>query len=715
MGQDRSSTAIDRLCRYKPSHVGGPIHSCGGVDQRTDECFGGRFTGNGHDGVGADPGRDGGPAMTEPAQQAVAPNPERRGPNLLVAAALAMSAEATKIAPDLSNQVAVATQNGAWRILAGTGEPGSAEQVLNTARSRLRPGRERQALIAAGPRSWVVPLVADERVVGCVVLFAEHERPLLVPPVAALTPFADRAAGLLAKVRDRQREAVAERLTAAAMEIPRLIHVARSQREMLSALGTVLEEAIVDCHWAIVLRGPGEQSAKVVAAGGDDLDDERAITSAANRAMNADKLDVRAPGTGDIVAPGTADILAAPLHDGRARPIGALVVRAPGEGGVDEDICGRAIVAICDGVSVGLDLAQHQREARILQACDPDTGCLSGKAFRDATESLADASKLANKSAALLVVHLARNFAIPDGSDVAGQALREFLDDEAEADCLIAKLGSSRYTILAPDRSPREAVALAARVRWRLRTFSAMPVAGAVGIAMMPRNGVTYEALVAAASTVLDEALKSGGDNERIAPLKPPSAPVANVRIDGGRSIAMLNALASMVDQMHFAGTSHSAIVAARTRGLGYSLGISGNALEQLTLAGGLHDIGRALLAPELFSSIAPTKAERSLIQTHVVLGGRLVSNAGFAEAAECIASMHEWWDGSGEPHGRSGSAIPLGARILAVANAFETVVGGHGRGDSGLRAAVTAVIEQRGQAFDPDVVDCLLDSLRLG
>jgi two-component system cell cycle response regulator len=221
------------------------------------------------------------------------------------------------------------------------------------------------------------------------------------------------------------------------------------------------------------------------------------------------------------------------------------------------------------------------------------------------------------------------------------------------------------------------------------------------------------EALLAAASTVLDEALKAGGDKERIAPLRQIPAPAANVRIDGGRSIAMLNALASLVDQMYFDGTSHSTTVAARARDLGTLLGVSGDLLEHLTLAGGLHDIGRAVLAPELFVSITPTKAERSLIQTHVVLGARLVSNAGFTEAAESIAGMHEWWDGHGEPHGKAGSAIPLGARILAVANAFETVVSGHGRGDSGLRAAVAAVIERRGRAFDPDVVDCLLDSLR--
>jgi HD-GYP domain-containing protein (c-di-GMP phosphodiesterase class II) len=370
-------------------------------------------------------------------------------------------------------------------------------------------------------------------------------------------------------------------------------------------------------------------------------------------------------------------------------------------------------VAISDVLSVCVDLAAHVRESRILQHCNPDTGCVSSEAFRDATDVLADACKLENRSAAFLVVHTARNYAIPDGGDAAGQSLRAFLDDEADAGCVIAKLGVWRYTILAPDQSPRDAVALAARLRWRLRTFSATPVASSVGIAMMPRNGATYEALLAAASTVLDEALGSGGDNERIAPLRQRPAPAATVRIDGGRSIAMLNALASMVDQMYFAGTNHSAVVASRTREIGCLLGVSGDLLEHLTLAGALHDVGRAILAPELFMSITPTKAERSLIQTHVVLGARLVSNAGFGEAGDCIANMHERWEGGGEPHGKSGIGIPLGGRILAVANAFETVLGGHGRGDSGFRAAVTAVAEQRGGAFDPDIVDCLIGSLR--
>jgi HD-GYP domain-containing protein (c-di-GMP phosphodiesterase class II) len=67
---------------------------------------------------------------------------------------------------------------------------------------------------------------------------------------------------------------------------------------------------------------------------------------------------------------------------------------------------------------------------------------------------------------------------------------------------------------------------------------------------------------------------------------------------------------------------------------------------------------------------------------------------------------MHERVDGTGVPHGVSGDAIPIGARILAVANAFETILDGLGRGDVGVDAALDHLRAQRSRAFDARIVD---------
>ncbi|MEA2662201.1 MAG: hypothetical protein QOH08_1773, partial [Chloroflexota bacterium] len=601
---------------------------------------------------------------------------------------------------------------GAWRLLAGSGDPGLAARALNAVRSRLRPERDPEPVLAAGPGAWVLPFTTDGRLVGCGVLLADHDRVLPDAEADFLKQFADKAGVFLGKVRHRQRETLEDRLEDAVAALPRQLHHASRQPEMLTDLGAALERAIPSCTWAVVLRGIGQHSFQMAASGPGENVDERPFTAAALRSVQADDINLSAPRPGEIVPPGAVNTLAGPLRDARLRCVGALVVQVPGDCGLDEEHSARAIAVLSDIVSVALDLAGRLRESRILKRQDPETGCLMVEPFRDATDTLTDACAIGNRTAALILIQAARNPAVPNGDIATAEFLKRFADDETDADLSIARLGTWRYGILAPDRSPREAMSLAARLRWQLRTAGPTPISSTAGLAILPRDGATFDALMRAASAALAEAFRAGGDCERTAsPNQTPDVP--STRIDGGRSIAMLNALATMVDQIYFAGTPHSEAVSARTREIGLRLGAPEDLLEQVTLAGVLHDIGRALLAPELFVSASPTTAERRLIQTHVVLGARLVSNAGFPEAADCIAAMHERWDGSGAPHGAAGIRIPLGARILATANAFETVLGGHGRGDSGLRAAITAVAEQRGKAFDPEVVDGLLDALR--
>ena len=110
-----------------------------------------------------------------------------------------------------------------------------------------------------------------------------------------------------------------------------------------------------------------------------------------------------------------------------------------------------------------------------------------------------------------------------------------------------------------------------------------------------------------------------------------------------------------------------------------------------------------------LFERRGLAPQELQAVLNHVVLGARLLDVCGFGAAAEIVRRMHERWDGTGFPEGLAGAEIPLGARVLAVANAFETVLNDLGRGDAGLGSAVATVRARRGSAFDPAIVDALL------
>ena len=144
---------------------------------------------------------------------------------------------------------------------------------------------------------------------------------------------------------------------------------------------------------------------------------------------------------------------------------------------------------------------------------------------------------------------------------------------------------------------------------------------------------------------------------------------------------------------------------------IGQDLGLDVVAIHNLKLAALIHDIGILMLPFRLRSGSEPLDpASYIAIQQHSRLGANLLEPFAFLqEAAVLIAHHHEWWDGSGYPFGLRGEFIPLGARILAAADAFESiqVPGVH---DRSLRDQIALRILQvaSGTQFDPHLVKVL-------
>jgi HD-GYP domain-containing protein (c-di-GMP phosphodiesterase class II) len=152
----------------------------------------------------------------------------------------------------------------------------------------------------------------------------------------------------------------------------------------------------------------------------------------------------------------------------------------------------------------------------------------------------------------------------------------------------------------------------------------------------------------------------------------------------------------------------HGTRTAAVAGLMGQSLGLSDTELHDLTLAALLHDIGLLMLPTELRQGEkAQDPASYVAIQNHSRLGATLLEPFTFLrEASVLIAHHHEWWDGSGYPYGLRGTFIPLGARILAVADVFEAIQVPH-TPDRDLRnhIALRILHVSSGTQFDPTVV----------
>lgn len=151
---------------------------------------------------------------------------------------------------------------------------------------------------------------------------------------------------------------------------------------------------------------------------------------------------------------------------------------------------------------------------------------------------------------------------------------------------------------------------------------------------------------------------------------------------------------------------------------LGKRLELSYQELHGLVLASILHDIGKAGV-PEivLFRPGKRTGAVRRSFQTHPVVGAKLLARVPrLAPLVPVVRYHHERWDGKGYPDGLSGEAIPLGARILAVADTFDALTAGrlYRLPMSGL-SAIREITRHAGRQFDPEIASALAAAYRDG
>jgi response regulator RpfG family c-di-GMP phosphodiesterase len=123
-----------------------------------------------------------------------------------------------------------------------------------------------------------------------------------------------------------------------------------------------------------------------------------------------------------------------------------------------------------------------------------------------------------------------------------------------------------------------------------------------------------------------------------------------------------------------------------------------------------LHDVGKLAVPQEVLAKPgALTPDELELIREHTVIGVNILADVTFlrGEGIKVIRSHHERWDGTGYPDHLAGAAIPLSARIFAVADAVDAMTGERPyRKPASWDMATNEIVSQRGRQFDPNVVD---------
>ncbi|HMJ04313.1 MAG TPA: HD-GYP domain-containing protein, partial [Conexibacter sp.] len=178
---------------------------------------------------------------------------------------------------------------------------------------------------------------------------------------------------------------------------------------------------------------------------------------------------------------------------------------------------------------------------------------------------------------------------------------------------------------------------------------------------------------------------------------------------------AMSVALMRMLDERHPGLGSHGEQVAKLVVACAQELRLPDEEIATVERAAELHDLGKVGIPSAILTKPGPLSDEEwDFMRRHSIIGERILAGV---PSMECVAPLvraaHEQWDGRGYPDGLAGEQIPLGARIMAVADAFCAMT--ENRPYAQARSLHSARSELRacsGTQFDPSVLSAFLDML---
>jgi diguanylate cyclase (GGDEF)-like protein len=374
-----------------------------------------------------------------------------------------------------------------------------------------------------------------------------------------------------------------------------------------------------------------------------------------------------------------------------------------------------------------LAIALYQRSTfRALRAMrlaltDPLTGLGNHRHFHDRLrEELQDARRQRRRLTLCLVdiddfKHVNDRFGHPVGDRVlseVGARLRQ----GGEA----FRLGGDEFALILPGASEDSGVRTARSIVDRiaaaeLEAVGSITVSAGVAGADVARGD--HGDLVRRADAALYAAKKAGKNDVRVAPSELRLGALRRlVGIDETVRRRAAASLAAAVDEREASSPGRSARVGELAARVAVGLGVDAEEVELVWLAGSLHDLGKLAIPEDILRKHGPlTPGERATLEGHAELGSSMLAEAGAEPIARWVRHHHERWDGEGYPDGIPGRDIPLVARILFAADAYEAMTSPRPyRAALSPREALSELRRGAGTQFDPEVVAALADEIGL-
>lgn len=271
------------------------------------------------------------------------------------------------------------------------------------------------------------------------------------------------------------------------------------------------------------------------------------------------------------------------------------------------------------------------------------------------------------------------------------QKVGEILKNVCRADDIIARTGGDEFVVLLPRTTEAETEMIMARIKSKIAGEHIVAIKGSIsmGSAVKEDSG---QSILKTMEDAEDQMYREKTLNRR------------NINSE------FLGAILENLYQKNPAEKQHSQIVSELCQNIGRAMNLSDVEIRRLKEAGFLHDIGKIVLEDHLLKKNQEfTNKEIKLIREHPVVGYRILNN--FEDTlvlAESVLAHHEKWDGSGYPKGLKGAEIPEFARIIAVAESYDKIMGRLGQNPENKEIALREIRQEAGSKYDPEIVNIL-------
>ncbi|HET6691476.1 MAG TPA: diguanylate cyclase, partial [Miltoncostaeaceae bacterium] len=415
------------------------------------------------------------------------------------------------------------------------------------------------------------------------------------------------------------------------------------------------------------------------------------------------------------------------VEDGREALLGVLRIELP-EARLLTDaelLVARSLAALASMALANARL--HEQTLRSLAdaerraATDPLTGLANHRAFQERLAAEVQRAARHGRPLALAVMDLDHFKRVNDshGHQVGDRVLVEtgrILQAQARSDDLVARMGGEEFAWLMPETDAASAWEAADRARAAIaaRPFEDVgPVTISAGVCDLAA-AEEGERLFALADGALYYAKHRGRDvvvrysSDEVDVL---SAEEHATRLERRQSMQSIRVLARVVDAKDRLTSRHSERVAGHALALATALGWHAARIARLHEAAMVHDVGKIGVPDFVLLKPGPLTAdERLLMEAHAALGADIVAEVLDPEQVAWVRSHHERWSGGGYPDDLTGAAIPDGARVIAVADAWDvmTTERPYRRSPVGPDEALAECRRHAGDQFDPAVVAAL-------